>query len=154
MFSPDQSQVRRFFCSAWRKQRESLPLTPLEALAADWIGRHPEYHDDLFDEERAVAFQYNPESGRENPFLHLSLHLSIQEQLGIDQPPGIRAAWQAIVARTGSEHDAAHALIECLAEAIWQAQRQAAPIDERAYRQAIARAAGLPPPGNEDRTRS
>ncbi len=143
MFDPSPAEVRRFFCAAWRKRRNDLPLTPLEALAADWIGRHPEYHGDFDDAERAVAASYPPEAGRTNPFLHLSLHLSIAEQIGIDQPKGIRLAWQTLAARTGSEHEAAHALIECLAETIWQAQRSGAPIDEQAYGRAIARAAGL-----------
>ena len=153
MFAPDQRQVRQFFCSAWRKRTEGLPLTPLETLAADWIARHPEYHDVLANEDEAVAFQYTPESGHENPFLHLSLHLSIQEQVDIDQPRGIRAAWQALLARTGSEHEASHALIECLAHAIWQSQRSGQPIDEQAYRRAIAEAAGLPPPAPDYRPR-
>lgn len=121
-------------------------MTPLELLAADWMARHPEYHRVLGDEEAAVAFQYSPDSGHENPFLHLSLHLSIQEQISIDQPRGIRAAWQALLTRTGSEHDAAHALIDCLAQAIWRSQRANLPIDELAYRRAIAEAAGLPLP--------
>ena len=146
MFTPDQADVRRFFCGAWRKRGDGLPATPLETLAADWIARHPEYHGVLADEEAAVAFQYTPESGHENPFLHLSLHLSVQEQVSIDQPRGIRAAWQALLARTGSEHEAAHALIECLAQAIWQSQRGNRPIDELAYRRALAEVAGLPPP--------
>ena len=121
-------------------------MTPLELLAADWMARHPEYHRVLGDEEAAVAFQYSPDSGHENPFLHLSLHLSIQEQISIDQPRGIRAAWQALLTRTGSAHDAAHALIDCLAQAIWQSQRGNRPIDELAYRRALAEVAGLPPP--------
>lgn len=121
-------------------------MTPLELLAADWMARHPEYHRVLGDEEAAVAFQYSPDSGHENPFLHLSLHLSIQEQISIDQPRGIRAAWQALLTRTGSEHGAAHALIDCLAQAIWRSQRANLPIDELAYRRAIAEAAGLPLP--------
>lgn len=143
MFDPSPSDVRRFFCDAWRKRQDGLPLTQLETLAADWIERHPEYHDDFGDAERAVEAQYPPEAGRTNPFLHLSLHLSIAEQVGIDQPPGIRRAWQAIAARTGSEHEASHALIDCLAEAVWTAQRSGRPIDEQAYRSAIARAAGF-----------
>lgn len=146
MFTPDQAQVRRFFCSAWRKRADRLPATTLEMLAADWVARHPEYHDVLADEEAAVAFRYSADSGHENPFLHLSLHLSIQEQIGIDQPRGIRDAWEALRVRTGSEHEAAHALIECLAEAIWQSQRSQRPIDELAYRRAIAATAGLPAP--------
>ena len=146
MFTPDQAEVRRFFCGAWRKRGEGLPVTPLELLAADWMARHPEYHQVLGDEAAAVAFQYSPDSGHENPFLHLSLHLSIQEQVSIDHPRGIRAAWQALLARTGSDHEAAHALIECLAEAIWRSQRGNLPIDELAYRRAIAETAGLAQP--------
>jgi hypothetical protein len=144
MFDPNPADVRRFFCEAWRKRRDDLSLTPLEALAADWIGRHPEYHDDFADAERAVAAFYPPEAGRTNPFLHLSLHLSIAEQVGIDQPKGIRRAWQTLAARTGSEHEAAHVLIECLAETLWEAQRHGRPLDQQAYTRMIARAAGLP----------
>ncbi len=144
MFDPNPAQVRRFFCDAWRKHRENLPQTPIETMAADWIARPPEYQSDFADADRAVEAVYPPEAGRTNPFLHLSLHLSIAEQVAIDQPPGIRDAWQAIAARTGSDHDAAHALIDCLAETLWQAQRHGRPLDQAAYRRAIAAAAGLP----------
>ena len=33
-----------------------------------------------------------PKGGETNPFLHLSLHLAVAEQLAIDQPAGIVAA--------------------------------------------------------------
>jgi DNA-binding GntR family transcriptional regulator len=55
MFAPSQSDVRRFFCDAWRKQRDGVPMTPLETLAADWIAQHPEYHADLADVDAALA---------------------------------------------------------------------------------------------------
>jgi hypothetical protein len=90
MFTPSQHDVRSFFCAAWRKSREGLPLTPLETIAADWVQLHPEYQGDLADEEAALARQYTVESGQANPFLHLSMHLSISEQVSIDQPRGIR----------------------------------------------------------------
>ncbi|MFP3616219.1 DUF1841 family protein, partial [Paraburkholderia sp. SIMBA_050] len=85
-------EVRRFFTETWRKQRAGEILTPLEAMAADWIVEHPEYHADLADADGAAARDYTPEEGRTNPFLHLSMHLAISKQLSIDQPPGIRAA--------------------------------------------------------------
>jgi len=81
MFDPSRDDVRRFFCEAWRKQREALPLTPLETIAAHWIVEHPEYHPDLDSLERALAAEYPVEGGRSNPFLHLAMHLSISEQL-------------------------------------------------------------------------
>ncbi len=142
MFNPSRDDVRRFFCDARRKQRESLPLTPLEAIAADWIGRHPEYHALLDEPDRALQAEFPPEGGRENPFLHLSLHLSVVEQIGIDQPPGIRDAWQALLRATGDEHEAAHRAIDALAETVWEAQRDRVPPSNERYLERLRRAAG------------
>ena len=118
MFAPSQEQVRRFFCEAWAKQQAGQPLTPLEAQAADWIVQHPEYHADLADVEVALAAMYTVEEGRTNPFLHLSMHLSITEQVSIDQPRGIRAAVQALAQRRGSLHEAHHEAMEALGEMV------------------------------------
>jgi hypothetical protein len=139
MFNPSREEVRRFFIETWRKQRAGEILTPLEAMAADWIVEHPEYHETLSDESAGV--DYPPEAGRTNPFLHLSMHLAISEQLSIDQPPGIRAAHDRLAARLGSLHEAQHAIIECLGETIWEAQRQNAPLDSDAYLARIERRA-------------
>jgi len=142
MFDPSRDEVRRFFCDAWRKQREALPLTPLEAIAADWIVEHPEYHEDLASVERALAAEYPVEGGRSNPFLHLAMHLSISEQLQIDQPPGIRSAHDALARRLDSPHEAAHRIMDCLGETIWRAQRERAAPDAEAYLDCIRRKAG------------
>ena len=141
MFDPSQEDVRRFLCGAWRKRSHGVPQSPLEAIAADWIAEHPEYHDDLADETAAVAADYRVESGRTNPFLHLSMHLAIAEQLAIDQPPGIRAAHDRLAARLGSAHEAAHAVMECLGETVWRAQRQAREPDGDAYLECVRRRA-------------
>ena len=142
MFNPSRDDVRRFFCDARRKQREAAPLTPLEAIAVDWIGRHPEYHALLDDPERALRAGFPPDGGQENPFLHLSLHLSVVEQVGIDQPPGIRDAWQALLRATGDEHAAARRAIEALAETVWEAQRDRSPPSNERYLERLRRAAG------------
>jgi hypothetical protein len=142
MFNPSRDDVRRFFCDAWRKHGESLPLTPLETIAADWIGRHPEYHALLVDLQAALGAEVPPEAGRSNPFLHLGLHLSLVEQLQIDQPPGIRDAFQALLRATGDEHEAAHRAIDALAETIWEAQRDRSPPSNERYLERLLRAAG------------
>lgn len=141
MFNPSRDAVRRFFCTTWKKQREGVPLSGAETLAAEIIGRHPEYHALLADAESAVCSEWNGENGQINPFLHLSLHLAIAEQLSIDQPRGIRAAFSALCARLDL-HDAEHLLLDCLGEAVWHAQRQNRPIDGKAYLECIRRAAG------------
>ena len=141
MFAPSQDDVRRFFVEAARKRSESLPLTPLETIAADWIEAHPEYAVDLADAEAARAAAYPAEGGRENPFLHLSMHLSISEQVSIDQPVGIRAAFETLVARVGSPHAAQHEAMECLGTMLWESQRSGRPPDGAAYVDCVRRRA-------------
>ena len=141
MFSPSQQDVRRFLCEAWRKQRAGEVLAPIEALAANWIAEHPEHHADLADVEAALAAVYTVDEGRTNPFLHLSMHLSIAEQVGIDQPRGIRQAFERLAARRGSAHAAHHEIMECLGEMIWTSQRSGLPPDGEAYVDCVRRRA-------------
>jgi Domain of unknown function (DUF1841) len=141
MFQPSQADVRRFFCGAYAKQRSGMPLDAMELIAADWITQHPEYHADLADEAQALQTMYTVEEGRTNPFLHLSMHLSIHEQATIDQPTGIRQALELLAARRNSLHEAHHEVMECLGEMIWAAQRSGLPPDGQAYIEAVRRRA-------------
>jgi uncharacterized protein HemX len=141
MFAPSQNDVRRFFCDAFRKQREGALLTPLEAIAADWIAAHPEYHADLADVDAALAAVFDVEAGRTNPFLHLSMHLSISEQVSIDQPRGIKQAFELRAARRGSAHEAQHEVMECLGRMMWESQRSGRPPDGEAYIECVRRRA-------------
>ena len=136
MFDPSREQVRDTFFEAWRKYRAGAPLAGVEALALDAILAHPEYHDMLSQPERFRARDYTGES---NPFLHMSLHVALEEQLSIDQPPGIVQRFAALVARTGERHAAMHEAIECLAETVWRAQRDNAPPDSAAYLECLDR---------------
>lgn len=140
MFNPSREQVRQFFCEAWRKYRERLLLEGAEVTAADLILEHPEYHALLEDPTAAIEREFTPEGGQMNPFLHLSLHLAVAEQISIDQPRGIRAIYQTLRARL-DVHDAEHAILECLGEALWRAQRQGGGIDAAAYLECLRRAA-------------
>jgi hypothetical protein len=139
MFNPSRDEARRFLVEAWRKRKEKLPATPLETLAADIAEFHPEYHDLLEGGDAALAREWTPEHGEANPFLHLSLHLAIAEQLQIDQPPGIRAACDALSAKHGDRHAALHDILDCLGETIWRAQRDRTPPDGEAYLECMRR---------------
>ena len=134
MFAPSPADVRRFFAEASAKRRAAQVLTPLETIAADWIDAHPEYAGDLA--HAGTDFEAAPgtnDGSRENPFLHLSMHLSITEQIGIDQPRGIREAYALLVARRGSPHEAHHEIMECLGRMLWDSQRSGRPPDGEAY---------------------
>lgn len=131
MFNPSREQVRSFFIEAWQKRQKNMVLTPLDTMAADLVEMHPEYMQDLQNPE-ALTTDYSVEQGRTNPFLHLSMHLAIAEQISIDHPPGIRAAYAKLVARHG-EHDAIHEIMECLGQVVWEAQRLGTPLDNDTY---------------------
>ena len=141
MFAPTQDDVRRFFVDARRKRHERSPLTPLETIAADWIEVHPEYAADLAGAEAAQAAVYPADAGGENPFLHLSMHLSISEQISIDQPCGIRGAFDSLVGRLGSAHAAQHEVMECLGTMLWESQQSGLPLDGAAYVDCVRRRA-------------
>jgi hypothetical protein len=133
MFNPSQADVRRYFCAVYAKARTGQVLEALENIAAQWIDEHPEYHADLRDAETAVATVYDEGAGRSNPFLHLSMHLSISEQCSIDQPRGIRQAVELLTHRLNSLHDAHHQTMECLGRMVNESQRSGRMPDGEAY---------------------
>jgi hypothetical protein len=135
MFNPSREEVREMFFATWRKYRAGEPLAGIETIALQVILLHPEYHQILDHPERYRDRDYVDES---NPFLHMSLHLALEEQLSIDQPPGIRVAWEQLLERWGDRHEALHQALECLAEMVWRAQREHAPPDAAAYLDCLA----------------
>lgn len=139
MFNPSRDEARRFLTGAWTKFRAREPLSALEQMAAELIALHPEYHPIVEAPERHLDRDWQPEGGEANPFLHLSLHLAVAEQLAIDQPPGIRAEFDRIRAARGDEHAALHALLECLGEVVWTAQRHGTAPDAQLYLACLAR---------------
>jgi hypothetical protein len=141
MFNPSRDQARRFLVEAWRKRRDGLPATPLETIAGDVVVMHAEYVALLESGQAGMARDWTPEDGETNPFLHLSLHLAIEEQLAIDQPPGIRAALDRLLERHGDRHAALHDILQCLGETLWRAERNRAPPDGAAYLECVAKAA-------------
>ena len=141
MFQPSQHDVRRFFCETHALAASGAAMSPIQILASQWIAEHPEYHADLADVDAALAAVFDVESGRTNPFLHLSMHLSISEQVSIDQPRGIKQAFELLVARRGSAHEAQHEVMECLGEMIWQSQRSGLPPDGEKYIAGVRRRA-------------
>ena len=140
MFNPSREQVRNFFCDSWKKHLERSILEGAEVAAVDLILRHPEYHTLLTHPATALDKEFTPEAGETNPFLHLSLHLAIVEQVSIDQPPGIRAVYNSLVSRL-ENHAAEHVMLECLGETIWRAQRTGGAMDAEHYLDCLKRAA-------------
>lgn len=125
--------MRRTFTEAWRKYRQQQPLQQLERLVAEVVRDHPEYHLLIEDPERALSQDFLPDAGQTNPFLHMGMHISLQEQLGADRPSGITRLYQQLREKTGDTHVTEHLLMECLGRVLWEAQQNGRMPDEQAY---------------------
>lgn len=137
LFGQDRDELRRMYAEAWRKADESLPMSPLETQIADVVAAHPEYHAAL--DRDALERDYTGADGATNPFLHMGLHLALREQVATDRPAGVRAVFEGLARRLDDAHAAEHRMIECLAEALWEAQRAGAAPDESAYLERLRR---------------
>ncbi|MFA7351441.1 MAG: DUF1841 family protein [Methylotenera sp.] len=133
LYNPSRDQARQFLFDAWTKFKQNAPLSDLEKIAVEVIQMHPEYQPILEAPKRYMQQQYFPEMGETNPFLHLSLHLSVIEQISINQPIGITEVYATLQQKHDDKHMAQHDLLECLAETIWQAQRNNTPLDSGHY---------------------
>ena len=133
IFNPSRDEVREFFFNTWHKFKQNQLLEGVEKIAVQVMQSHPEYHAILGDATHYMQQQYFPEMGETNPFLHMSLHMSVLEQISINQPIGIATIYQQLIAKHQNELDAQHDLIDCLAETIWQAQRNQQPLDAENY---------------------
>ncbi len=145
MYGQDRGELREIFFRAWEDHRQGRALEGIAQLIVRIAAQHPEYHPLLEHPERYRDRDYLPEAGEGNPFLHLGMHIAIEEQLSIDQPRGIRFHYQRLVQQAGDEHAAQHIVMECLGEMIWQAQRNGTAPDESLYLNCLARHGGLPP---------
>jgi hypothetical protein len=137
IFGQDRNEIRRMYSDAWKKHSEGLPMTPLELQIATVIDLHPEYHDDVTADD--LDKDYTPDGGKTNPFLHMGLHLSIQEQVATNRPPGIASALTSLTKKCGDAHAAEHQMIDCLAETLWEAQSQNSAPDEQKYLERLNR---------------
>jgi hypothetical protein len=132
-------QMRRRYLEAWRKFCAREVLSSLDAQLAAVIEEHPEYVAWLESGDDALTAEFTPEGGRQNPFLHMGLHLAIREQVATDRPAGIAAVHARLTLRRGSVHGAEHAMIEPLAEALWETQRSGKSVDESVYLERLRR---------------
>ena len=137
IFGQDRTELRKMYVEAWRKRRERLPMSPLEAQIAAVVEWHPEYHGEVTGD--GLDRDYTPDGGRSNPFLHMGLHLGIREQVATDRPAGIARIHETLTLATGDAHLAEHQMIECLAETLWDSQNQGVAPDERKYLERLRR---------------
>lgn len=134
IFGQDRNELRKMYADAWEKHNAKTPLSPLEAQIAQIVAEHPEYHATVAGD---LQKDFSVEAAETNPFLHMGLHLGIREQVSTDRPAGIRTVFEQLAHRTGDAHEAEHRMIDCLAETLWEAQRNQQPPDELHYLESL-----------------
>jgi len=125
-------EIRQVYLDVWQKMQQQELLEPMQAMIAEIIEIHPEYHALLEIDDDIKQQEFTPEQGQTNPFLHMGMHIALREQAATDRPPGINSIYQKLVSSKG-QHQAEHAMMECLGQALWHAQRSNQAPDENAY---------------------
>ena len=136
IFGQDRGELRKMYADAWQKRGKDQPLSALETQIAQVIEEHPEYHEAVSGD---LDIDFSVEDGKTNPFLHMGLHLGIREQVATNRPAGIAAVFQQLATKIGDAHTAEHQMIDCLAETLWDAQREQRPPDELQYLERLRR---------------
>ena len=131
IFSDQRHELRKQFILTWQKAQQGGPLSALEQQVARVIQDHPEYHDAMHPDY--IDKDYLPEQGQTNPFLHMSLHLTVRDQIQTNQPVGIATIYQQLLQHYQDPHDVEHHLLEALMEILWLAQKNHILPDEQAY---------------------
>lgn len=132
MFGSDRNTLRQFYQTSWQKALQNQSLTELEKQVATVIHEHPEYQK-WVTSERSIEKDWQPEQGETNPFLHMGMHLALREQVATDRPTGIARRYLLLCQQTQDPLAAEHLMMECLAEVIWQSQKQQQPPNEAEY---------------------
>ena len=125
-------ELRRVYLAVWKKMQQGNLLEPMESVIAGVIEIHPEYHALLDDGDEAEHAEFTPEQGQTNPFLHMGMHIALREQAAGDRPAGVRALHRKLAASRGI-HEAEHAMMECLGEVLWNAQRSGTEPDQARF---------------------
>ena len=132
MFGNNRNELRQVYLSCWQLKKNKLPMDPMQEVVANIVEQHPEYHN-LLENEDNIDRDFSVELGESNPFLHMSMHIALFEQISTNRPPGINDCYQKLCLLRGDPHQAEHAMMECLGEALWQAQRKQTTPDETQY---------------------
>lgn len=131
-YTTERDKMRQFYADTWQKAARNDPMDAMETRVARVIEMHPEYHP-MLNNQKHLGSDYLPELGETNPFLHMGMHLALQEQVALDRPQGIQAIYQQLGQKLRDIHTTEHAMMDCLGEALWQAQQSQDLPDDKAY---------------------
>ena len=129
----NREQLRQMYLDAWRKYTARQPLSRWKPNLPPSSPSTPNTSPCSNPAPRRSTADYTPEGGRENPFLHMGLHLAIREQVATDRPPGIAQIHQSLSSASATPTPPSTPCWSCLAETLWESQRSGSAPDEQRY---------------------
>ena len=130
MYTNNRDAYRQAFFIAWDKYKKKLPLEPVESQLIEVILLHPEYHALL---ERPNAYEQQEFTFEENPFIRMSLHLTVREQVRTNRPAGVTAIYQELLKKYINGQEVEYRMMECLAKILLHSQQSGTMPNEEEY---------------------
>ena len=130
MIQTERNQLRQLFIDCWQHHQSKRPLDAAQKQILSVLLQHPEYHSLFNDCQTLINNDYTTDN---NPFLHMSLHLSLQEQLSTGRPKDIKKIYDDLCTKLGDQHVAEHQIMDIMANILWDAQQNNQPPCEQLY---------------------
>lgn len=127
-------KFRRTINKVWNMIKEGLPadLNQEEKRLLPIIQEHQEYREYFENEDFLDGSEDQMEEGI-NPFLHISLHQMVEDQLNSKTPVEAARLYEYIEKQGYSRHDAIHVVIMVLIHMIYNAIEKNSSFDEKRY---------------------
>lgn len=133
LYSSNRQALRQVFFDTYHKHQQGLPLEAMEKTVIDVILKHPEYHRILDNPKQYQNKDYFPDLGEENPFLHMSGHIGLREQISTNRPHGIKAIYDKLLSKIHCEQTVEHEMMDCMLHVLFTAQKENQPPSDQAY---------------------
>jgi len=142
LYSTQRTDMRQMYFDAWQKHQHQKPLEALEQQIVDVIIDHPEYLYLFENPEKYIDYDFNPEIEPTNPFMHLSMHLAIRDQVNTNQPAGIRDLFVTAVNKKGDALDVEHCFMQVLITEMYSIQNELREFDSELYLEQLRKISG------------
>lgn len=119
MYTNNRDTYRQTFANTWQKHLKGTTLDAVESELLAVILLHPEYHS-LFDSAQKEKQEFIPE---ENPYIHMSLHMAIREQIRMDKPLGTKEIYNNLQKIKQNPHEVEHIMMTVMAKLLWESQQ-------------------------------
>jgi hypothetical protein len=121
----------------WVAAKAGRPLAGEEAAYAKAMLDHPEYHNAWEFADQVGAAEYVVDGA--NPFLHITVHVIIENQLAQGDPPEVAKTLERLLGQGMGRHGAIHAIAAAFMEVAFPAFQGREPFNTKRYIKKVRR---------------